>query len=203
MENSPMHERIRGLYEQNAAAWDALRGPEPRLERTWLKRFAALLPSGGTVLDIGCGGGRPVAGWLIERGFAVEGVDSSPSLIALCEERFHGAEWHVADMRELALAASFDGLISWHSLFHLAPEDQRRMFARLAAHSRPGTILMFTSGSGQCIRIGEWQGEPLYHASLDPEEYRQLLADNGFEVLEHEPRDPECGEATVWIARRL
>lgn len=196
-----MHERITGLYEENAEAWDSLRGPEPRLERSWLERFAARLPAGGTVLDIGCGSGRPVAGWLIGRGFALTGVDSSPSLIALCEARFPAAGWHVADMRALALATRFDGLIAWHSLFHLEPEAQRAMFARFAAHSRPGAILMFTSGSGEGVRIGEWQGEPLYQASLDLGEYRSLLRDNGFEVLEHEPRDPDCGEATVWIAR--
>jgi hypothetical protein len=53
------------------------------------------------------------------------------------------------------------------------------------------------------VRIGEWQGEPLYHSSLASVDYRRLLEDNGFEVLEHEARDPACGEATVWIARRL
>lgn len=202
MENSFMHDRIIGLYEEHAAAWDALRGPEPRLERAWLERFAARLPAGGTVLDIGSGGGRPVAAWLIGRGFSLTGIDSSPSLIALCAKRFPGAVWHVADMRALALGTRFDGLVAWHSLFHLAGDDQRAMFARFAAHAMPGAVLMFTSGWAEGVRIGEWQGEPLYHASLDPEEYRSLLAESDFELLEQGLRDPECGEASVWIATR-
>ena len=201
MGNNHMHERIIGLYEENAAAWDSLRGPDSSLERPWLERFAALLPPNGRVLDIGCGAGHPVARWLIERDFRVTGIDSSPSLIAICGARFPKAPWHVADMRRLALGERYDGLIAWHSLFHLAPDDQRSMFPRLAAHAEPGAILMFTSGWAEGVRIGEWQGEPLYHASLDPEEYRRLLADNGFELLEHRLRDPDCGEATVWIAR--
>lgn len=203
MENSLMNERIVGLYEENAAAWDAVRGADASLERKWLERFAALLPSSGEVLDIGCGNGQPVARWLIERGFRVTGIDSSPSLVALCRERFPEAAWRVADMRALALGERFDGLIAWHSLFHLAPDDQRPLFPRFAAHARPGAILMFTSGWAEGVRIGEWQGEPLYHASLDPDEYRRLLEENGFELLEHAARDPECGEATVWIARRI
>jgi trans-aconitate methyltransferase len=203
MENSGMNERIIGLYEQHAAAWDALRGVEATLEAPWLERFAARLPAAGTVLDIGCGAGQPIARWLTGRGFQVTGIDSSPSLIALCRERFPKAAWHIADMRELALGQRFDGLVAWHSLFHLAPEDQRPMFARFAAHSSPGATLMFTSGCAEGVRIGEWQGEPLYHASLDPGEYRNLLAGNGFDLLEHRPRDPDCGEATVWIATRL
>jgi SAM-dependent methyltransferase len=201
MGNSGMHERIVGLYEGNAAAWDRLRGPEPRHERVWLERFADRLPAGGKVLDIGCGSGQPIARWLIGRGFRVAGVDSSPSLIALCRARFPAAEWRVADIRQMVLGERFDGLIAWHSLFHLAPDDQRSIFPRFAAHAREGAILMFTSGWGEGVRIGEWRGEPLYHASLDPDEYRALLAENRFALLEHRLRDPDCGEATVWIAR--
>lgn len=202
MENSIMHERIIGLYEDNAAAWDGSRGLDARLEQQWLERFAALLPAGAGVLDIGCGSGQPIARWLTGRGFRVTGVDSSPSLIALCRERLPDGVWHVADMRRLELGERFDGLIAWHSLFHLAPDDQRKMFLRFAAHSRPGAVLMFTSGWEEGVSIGEWQGEPLYHASLDPEEYRRLLEEIGFEVVANEARDPEAGEATVWMARR-
>ena len=57
---SLMHERIVGLYEENAAAWDRQRGRDLH-ERAWLERFAALLPAGGGVLDIGCGMGEPIA----------------------------------------------------------------------------------------------------------------------------------------------
>ena len=195
-----MHDRIISLYEENAAAWDRLRGRDLH-ERAWLERFAGRLREGARVLDIGCGMGEPIARWLVERGFRVTGVDSSPSLIAMCRERFPEAAWHVADMRALALGERFDGLIAWHSLFHLAPDDQRPMFPRFAAHARPGAILMFTSGWADDVSIGEWQGEPLYHASLDPDDYRRLLADNGFELVDHKLRDPDCGDSTVWIAR--
>ena len=41
--------------------------------------------------------------------------------------------------------------------------------------------------------MGTWQGEPLYHASLDPDEYHALLAADGFAVVAHVPEDPACG----------
>lgn len=195
-----MHERIVGLYEENAAAWDRLRGRE-LFERPWIDRFIGELPPGGTILDLGCGSGEPIGRHLIEQGFAVTGVDSSPSLIAICRERFPAAEWGVADMRTLDLDRRFDGLIAWHSFFHLSPDDQRPMFARFAAHLKPGGTLIFTSGHGAGVRVGEWQGEPLYHASLDPAEYEALLAGSGFALLDRRLRDPECGEATIWLAR--
>lgn len=201
MDEERSNERIVGLYDENAAAWDRMRGRD-LFERPWLDRFAACLPPGGTILDIGCGMAEPIARYLIERGFRLTGYDSSPSLIALCRARFPDHEWIVGDMRALDLGRRFDGLLAWHSSFHLSPDDQRALFPRFAAHAAQGGHLMFTSGDGEGIRIGEWRGEPLYHASLAPKDYRRLLEENGFEVVDQRPRDPECGDATVWLGRK-
>ena len=195
-----LHEWIIALYEKNAAAWDRQRGRDLS-ERPWLERFAARVPAGGEILDVGCGMAEPIARHFIERGFAVTGVDSSPSLIEICRRRFPDRQWLVGDMRKLALGRRFDGVIAWHSFFHLSPDEQRPMFARFAAHVRPGGVLMFTSGHGHGEAIGHWQGEPMYHGSLDPSEYRELLGGNGFSILEHQCRDPGCGNATIWLAR--
>src|SRR5207342_1130917 len=194
-------ERIVSLYEENAAAWDAQRGRD-LFERPWLERFCALLPPGGEVLDVGCGMGEPIASWLLSRGFEVTGVDSSPSLIELCRTRFPGHAWVACDMRALELGRGFHGLLAWHSFFHLSPADQPPMFERFAAHLSPGGAPMFTSGWDEGEAIGEWQGEPLYHGSLDSAEYRALLATNGFEVVDHVVSDPDCGYATIWLARK-
>jgi hypothetical protein len=146
--------------------------------------------------------GEPVAAYLIALGAHVVGFDSSPSLIALARERYPSQQWVVGDMRRLDLGRRFDGLLAWHSFFHLSPEDQAPMFARFAAHARAGAALMFTSGWARGEAIGEWQGEPLYHGSLDTSEYRALLEANGFAVIDHRVQDPECGHATIWLARK-
>ena len=194
-------DRIIGLYEENAAAWDAQRGRD-LFERPWIERFAALLPPGARILDLGCGMGEPIAAYFIARGFQVTGVDSSTSLIGMARVRQPAHEWIVSDMRALELGRGFHGLLAWHSFFHLPPDDQRPMFERFAAHLSPGGVLMFTSGSEEGEAIGEWQGEPLYHGSLDSAEYRARLESNGFEVLDHVVGDPGCGHATIWLARK-
>lgn len=196
-----MHERIIGLYEENAEAWDRMRGRD-LFERPWLERFATLLPERAAVLDIGCGMGEPIGRWLIEKGYRLTGVDSAPSLIAKCRERFPDQEWIAADMRALDLGRRFDGIIVWHSAFHLQPDDQKAMFPIFAAHAAHGAALMFTSGDDSGVRIGRWQGEPLYEASLSPADYEALLEANGFSVVEVRARDKECGDATVWLARK-
>lgn len=192
---------IVGLYERHAAAFDRLRG-RGGMEMGWLDRFAALLAPGGRVLDIGCGMGEPMARELIERGFRVTGVDSSARMIGMCRERFPAARWEVRDMRGLALGERFDGVLAWDSFFHLTRDEQRAMLEVFAAHAKPGTALMFTSGPADGEAVGVFEGEPLYHASLAPEEYRKLLAGVGFAVVRHVAEDPECGGHTVWLAQR-
>jgi SAM-dependent methyltransferase len=193
-------ERIIALYERHAPAYDAERS-RSLMERAWLDRFCALLPSSGAVLDIGCGPGEPIARHLIETGYALTGVDSSPAMIALCKARFPQRGWHVADMRALALRQYFNGVLAWDSFFHLTPDDQRRMFPIFRAHAAPKAALMFTSGPRAGAALGTYQGEPLYHASLELEEYRNLLAASDFNVVSYVPEDPSCGRHTIWLAQ--
>jgi SAM-dependent methyltransferase len=194
-------DRIIGLYDRHAKAWDGERG-RALVERAWLDRFTALIPRGGRVLDIGCGAGEPIARHLIEGGYEVTGADSSPAMIDLCRARFPDRTWIVADMRGLALGRHFDGLLAWDSFFHLTADDQRRMFEVFAAHAAPDAALMFTSGPRAGEAIGRYRGEPLYHASLDGTEYRLLLSEIGFKVVAQTNEDPGCGGHTVWLARR-
>jgi SAM-dependent methyltransferase len=194
-------DRIIDLYQRRAREWDKARGTT-LFERAWLDRFTALLPPGGRVLDIGCGSGEPIARHLIEQRFAVTGVDSAAAMIAMCAARFPSAAWQVADMRQLALGRRFDGLIAWDSFFHLRPEDQRAMFPIFGAHAAPKATLMFTSGTSLGEAIGTFHGEPLYHGSLDPTEYRALLAEQAFPVVAHTVEDPTCGGHTIWLAQR-
>lgn len=195
-------ERIIDLYERHARRWDEDRG-RSLPERVWLDRFLALLPAGGAVLDLGCGPGDPIARYVGEQAHDVTGVDTSPTLIGLCRARFPTQEWLVADMRGLNLGRRFAGVLAWDSFFHLNPDDQRRMFPVFRAHAASRAALMFTSGPAHGEAIGSYRGEALYHASLDPAAYRDLLREHGFEVVAHMAEDPGCGGHTVWLAQRL
>ena len=196
-------DRIVNLYERKAHDWAADRRQQPHFfEQGWLDRFLSLAPEGSAILDIGCGFGWPIAAYLIAQGRAVTGVDSSPTMIELCRRDFPEQDWHVADMRVLDLGRRFGGILAWDSFFHLAYDDQRRMFPVFAAHALPGAPLMFTSGPEHGEAIGKLHGEPLYHASLAPDEYRALLAANGFAVVDARMNDSDCGGHSIWLARR-
>lgn len=115
-----MHEaahQIIDLYERHAQTWDRVRSRR-LVEQSWLDRFRQTMPvAAGHVLDIGCGCAEPMAGYLIGAGHAVSGIDSSKAMIALCRQRFAQHDWHVADMRQLALEQRFAGILAWDSFF--------------------------------------------------------------------------------------
>ena len=194
--------RIVGHYEKHAVAWDADRQIGYWNDKIWHDRFIGKLGNGATVLDLGCGSGRPVAQHMAELGLHVTGVDSSPSMISFCRERLPDQEWIVADMRQLALGRRFDGILAWDSFFHLNHDDQRRMFPIFADHAAAGALLMFNTGPQHGEAVGEYNGDPLYHASLSPTEYEALVGRLGFDVIQHAANDAAAGGRTVWLCQR-
>ena len=161
------------------------------------------LPSRAKILDLGCGMAEPITQYFIDQKFTVTGVDGSQKLIALAQKRYPSAEFIVGDMRTINFDRKFDCIIAWHSLFHLPAYDQRTMFTVFKEHIKSDGILLFTSGP----QAGEvWSnngGIAMYHASLSADEYKNLLAQHGFELIAHVVEDENCGGATVWMARYI
>jgi 2-polyprenyl-3-methyl-5-hydroxy-6-metoxy-1,4-benzoquinol methylase len=192
------------LYTRKGKDWAQARSNERALyEREWLERFLALLPKCGNILDLGCGCGTPIASYFIERGHQLTGVDASPDLIEMAQAAFPSQTWLLSDMRSVLLSGRFDGILAWDSFFHLNHENQRAMFDKFAEFAAPGAGLMFTSGPSHGEAIGEFEGEPLYHASLDPSEYQNLLNSAGFREVMHKFEDPDCSGRTVWLAQKV
>jgi hypothetical protein len=54
---------------------------------------------------------------------------------------------------------------------------------------------MFNTGPAYGEAVGQYQGDPLYHASLDAAEYEALLGRVGFDVVAHVIEDEETGGA--------
>ena len=101
-------------------------------------------------------------------------------MIGMCRAQFPNYDWRVGDMRTLSLDRTFNGILAWNSFFHLCHDDQRRMFPIFRKHSASRAALMFTSGPSHSEAIGKLEGEPLYHASLDPSELSRLIEGEQF-----------------------
>jgi hypothetical protein len=61
---------------------------------------------------------------------------------------------------------------------------------------------MFNTGPQHGEGVGEYRGDPLYHASLSPTEYEMLTGRFGFDVIQHATNDATAGGRTVWLCQR-
>ncbi len=188
-------------YEREAADWAATRNRSLWEEPALLAAVAGRAP-GLRVLDLGCGAGQPIAEWFWARGDHVTGVDGAAAMIAEMAKRLPQVEGLHADMRGLSLAQRFDVILGWNSFFHLTQADQRAMFPVFANHAAPDCRLLLTTGPAAGESVGRVGQSPVYHASLDPEAYRSLFDDAGFDVLWFRPEDRELKGHSVWLARK-
>jgi 2-polyprenyl-3-methyl-5-hydroxy-6-metoxy-1,4-benzoquinol methylase len=195
-------EKVYEPYEEIVQWFDDAR-TKTLMESEYLNLIINSVPAGSSVLDLGCGTGEPIAKFFIDKGFKVTGIDGSKKMIELCKKRFPSEQWIVSDMREINLQQRFDVILAWHSFFHLDHDSQRNMFKIFDAHIKPGGILAFTSSEEEDEVWSDNGGQMLYHASLSTKEYEKILNENSFKVLLHKVRDPECGEATVWVSQKV
>ena len=185
------------------AHWFAANRYTGLLEKSYLDELIDFLPKGGSVLDLGCGTGKPILEYLLNNGFKATGVDASAEMLTIAKANFPVTGFILQDMRTLDLNKRFDAIIAWDSFFHLPIVDQPGMFAIFEKNLNPGGILLFTSGTEFGEAWGMNGGENLFHASLDAREYEYLLAQHHFTILKHIVQDPYCGLATIWMAQYL
>ncbi len=197
-----IHDRTLEIYDKHAEAWGR-HWPRVFSEKPWLDRFIAAIPAQSSILDVGCGTGDPIAAYMIASGFFVTGVDGSPAMIEIARSRFPDTDWIKMDMRELALKVKFQGIVGWDSFFHLDPDEQRSTLQLFCQHLYPGGALLLTIGHEAGEVLGTVEGDRVYHASLDPVEYRQILYSAGFKNIEITLQDEDCDSHTVLLASQL
>ncbi len=136
---------VETLEEAQAAKFDLL------LDLAAVGPPTAGTPSGGTVLDLGCGWGSGLAA-LAARGVARPvGITLSAEQAHLARRRVPGADVRVCDWQDLDPAARFDAIVSVGSMEHVAGVGMsaagraavyRRLFERCAGWLDPGGRLV-------------------------------------------------------------
>ncbi|MEG3123067.1 class I SAM-dependent methyltransferase [Sphingomonas sp. GB1N7] len=176
-------------------------GP-PTGTRVWLDRFVMPLPRGGTVLDLGCGAGEPIARYLVDRGLHVVGMDYDRHAVELAATRFPRQRWLHGDMRTFTLDETFEGVLAWNCLSVMGRVDQGRMAARAAAWLKPGGRLLFNAEPDTDSDITDYRSGSPYRAQLGATDYETAMVAQGLITIAHVEQDPDCDGAGIWLARK-
>ena len=112
-------------------------------------RFLPRIPTGGHILDAGCGSGRDARAFL-DRGYCVTAFDASQRLASLASDHL-GQPVQVLRFQDLDWVQAFDGIWACTSLLHVPEAQLPNALRRLARALRPGGVLYasFKYGSGE------------------------------------------------------
>lgn len=167
-----------------------------------LHNYAALLPPGGRLLDVGCGAGIPVVKSLVNAGYEVTGVDISSSMLQLARVHVPRARFLKMDMSRLGFRpASFDGLSAFYSFFHIPEQEQFQVIASFSRLLRPAGVLLFCTGVDAWEGVELFHGAPMYWSNPGHEVTRTRVLKAGFELLLSEVRE-YGGEQQYWVMAR-
>lgn len=115
-----------------------------------------------TVLDLCCGTGS-LTRELGERGYAVTGVDLSPEMLSLAEEKCRDLpvrpRFFCEAMEKLCLPGKVDACVCCLDSVNyvLKPEKLRRAFRRVWEHLEPGGLFLFDADTPEKLRAMDGQ----------------------------------------------
>jgi SAM-dependent methyltransferase len=113
------------FYRRNAEAYAGwAKAPSTRL-----KGFLALLPPGGSILELGCGAGNHSLVMLAD-GFEVHATDGSPEMAAIASRRL-GQSVDAMRFDELDAREAYDGVWASACLLHVPRDDLTGILNRI------------------------------------------------------------------------
>jgi len=139
-----MDEETLQFYRRNAEAYAGwAKAPSTRL-----KGFLALLPQGGSILELGCGAGNHSAIMLAD-GFAVRATDGSPEMAEIASQRL-GQPVEAMRFDELDAQGEYAGVWASACLLHVPRDELAGILKRIRRALKPDGVFYasFKVGEG-------------------------------------------------------
>jgi SAM-dependent methyltransferase len=134
------------FYRDNAQSYaEWAKAPSARL-----KNFLALLPPGGSILELGCGAGNHSAE-ILAGGFRLRATDGSPEMAEIASRRLgHPVETLLFD--ELDAQDAYDGVWASACLLHVPRDDLAAILRRIHHALKPAGFFYAS------FKVGEGDG---------------------------------------------
>lgn len=161
-----------------ASEAEAYAGRSRAPEIAWIEVFAAKLPPGGLVLELGCGGGQDSVA-LLAHGFDLTATDGSPELARQASQRLDRPV-QVLLFEDLVAVSAFDGVWANACLLHVPRTALPAILQRIHRALRPGGAFYasFKAGTEEGRdRFGRYYNYP------SPEWLRAAYAPQGWAEL--------------------
>lgn len=168
-----------------------------------LSKLVELLKPDSTVLDVGCGAGKPIDRYLISAGMKVTGIDISEAQIKLAKAHVPEADYEVKDMSELRDGEyQVDAVVSFYAIFHTPRENHSELLKKFKSFLKADGYLLITMGAS------DWEGKEdnfcgseMYWSHYGADKNKELIEKAGFEIIFSEVDDAGGEEHLVILAK--
>jgi SAM-dependent methyltransferase len=162
---------------------------------SFLAPFAAQLPPGSFILDIGCGSGRDML-WLKNRGYSVKGFERSPELAALARKN-SGCEVIEGDFTTYDFyAAGADAVILIGALVHIPHGDFEAVLRHISYALKQKGLMLITAKEGRGKKEGS-DGR-IFHL-FQKQELEAVFTAAGFRIKEFARSVSKTGTGEIWL----
>jgi len=151
----------------------------------YLERLNSLIFPCSSILDIGCGTGKPIDQYLVSKGHKVTGIDISEEMIKLAENNVPDACYQLMNMSDLKYNQfSVDVIVSFYAIFHTVRESHALLFKKMRSFLKSNGLLLVTMGSSdRKLKVENYYDVPMYWSQFKPRANRNIIEGAGFEIL--------------------
>ena len=187
-------------YDDNADEWIASHGFESSKKTFWMPKLAEFkhyVPS-GTVLEIGCGGGREAVQF-IKMGYSYVGIDAALGLINTLKQNFPfpQATFLHRDICDLGpMPTTFDGFWCAAVFLHLPKDRVNAALQNIKKVLKPGAVGFIALLEGEGEYFDDQTGRSFF--LYTQKEFTDLLTANGFSIEKVEITKKETQKP--WLA---
>lgn len=150
-----------------------------------LSELVAELPPKATVLDIGCGAGKPIDSYLISKGMVVRGIDISEAQIELARANVPEADYEVKDMSELSDGEyQVDAVVSFYAIFHTPRDQHLDLLKKIRSFLKSNGYLLITMGAHDWEgKDDDFCGTEMHWSHFGTEKNLELIEQAGFKII--------------------
>lgn len=142
------NQKIKKAYNKIADIWNKER--QWYIEQPSIDEAIKYLKPSSSILDVGCGSGKPIAEYLLKGGFDVYGLDFSEKLIKFAEQIIPKEKLFIADICDFTTDIKFDAIICWFTLFHIHADNHLYVLKKFHSLLKPNGILLITFADTSC-----------------------------------------------------